>query len=78
MTTPALNRACAERSTTFVREVFRAFQVHLPDYAGRTVSDRDRMGPENDEGRDCLLGWDAPQVHYLCNEYPPAAVAATT
>lgn len=78
MTTPALNRAGAQRSTTFAKEVFRAFHVLLPGYAYWTVSNRDRMDPENDEGKDCLLGGDAPQVHPLCNNYPRAAVVATT
>jgi len=78
MTTLAFNRACVDRSITLARDVSRAFQVHPPDCAHSTVSDWERMGLENDEVSDWMLGWDAPQMDHLCSEYSPASVAATT
>ena len=53
-----LNRARVERSIAIARQVFREFRVTLPPFASWTTSDWDRAGPEYDEVRDCMLGWD--------------------
>lgn len=53
-----LNRARVESSIVIAREVFRAFRINLPLFAGWSVDDWHRAGPEYDEIRDCMLGWD--------------------
>jgi len=58
MSTSALNRARVERSIALAKQVFRTFQISLPGYADWTVADWDLRGPEYDEVRDCMLGWD--------------------
>jgi len=58
MPSAPLNRARVETSIAIAKEVFRAFQVQLPGYANWTTSDWDRAGPEYNEVRDCMLGWD--------------------
>jgi D-lyxose ketol-isomerase len=58
MSTQPLNRARIEASITLAKAVFKHFQVALPAYADWSVADWDRTGPEYNEVRDCLLGWD--------------------
>jgi D-lyxose ketol-isomerase len=53
-----LNRARVEASITIAQTVFRHFQISLPPFARWTTSDWDRAGPEYNEARDCMLGWD--------------------
>src|SRR5688572_20866106 len=53
-----LNRARVEASIALAKTVFRAFQINLPPYARWTSAEWERAGPEFDEVRDCMLGWD--------------------
>ena len=53
-----LNRARIEASIALAKIVFRTFQVNLPPYAYWTAPEWDSVGPECDEVRDCMLGWD--------------------
>ena len=58
MSQPPLNRARVEASIALAQIVFRQFHVALPRFAAWTVADWERAGPEYDEVRDCMLGWD--------------------
>jgi D-lyxose ketol-isomerase len=58
MAAQPLNRARVEASIAIAKIVFRTFQVNLPPFAAWTTTDWDRAGPEFDEVRDCMLGWD--------------------
>ncbi len=53
-----LNRARVEASIAVAKEAFSAFMISLPPFAFWTVADWDRAGPEYDEVRNCMLGWD--------------------
>lgn len=53
-----LKRARVEASIATARIAFRQFQISLPPFANWRVADWDRAGPEFDEVRDCMLGWD--------------------
>ena len=58
MSSLPLNRARVEASIAIARIAFRQFQISLPAFAGWTTADWDRAGPDYDEVRDCMLGWD--------------------
>ncbi|MDO8631564.1 MAG: D-lyxose/D-mannose family sugar isomerase, partial [Phycisphaerales bacterium] len=58
MTTQSLNRARVEASIARAKEVFQSLHVQLPPYAFWRTADWDQAGPEHDEVRDCMLGWD--------------------
>jgi D-lyxose ketol-isomerase len=58
MSSQPLNRARVEASIAIAKVVFRTFQVNFPAFGFWTVADWDRAGPEYDEVRDCMLGWD--------------------
>ena len=58
MSSQPLNRARVEASIAIAKIVFRTFQVNLPPSRLWTIADWDRAGPEYDEVRDCMLGWD--------------------
>ena len=48
-----INRAIEEATQFFAQLGFQ-----LPDYAFWTPEDWEKTGPEADEIRDCMLGWD--------------------
>ena len=58
MASQPLNRARVDASIAIARIVFRTFHVNLPHFSVWTTTDWDRAGPEYDEVRDCMLGWD--------------------
>ena len=58
MSSRPLNRARVEASIASAKIAFRQFQISLPPFARWTTADWDRAGPDYDEVRDCLLGWD--------------------
>lgn len=53
-----LKRSTVEQSIALAREVFSHFGVSLPEFSRWTVDHWTVAGPEYDEVRDCLLGWD--------------------
>jgi D-lyxose ketol-isomerase len=58
MQSQPLNRARVEASIALAKQVFRAFRINLPPFAEWTAKDWDRAGPDCNEVRDCMLGWD--------------------
>lgn len=58
MSSSPLNRARVESSIAIAKEVFRTFKIALPAIAHWSVDDWHRAGPEYDEIRECMLGWD--------------------
>jgi D-lyxose ketol-isomerase len=59
MPTPtALRRSVINRSIEEAQAAFRRFGLHLPPLAFLPAQDWARCGPEWDEVRDCMLGWD--------------------
>jgi D-lyxose ketol-isomerase len=53
-----LKRSLINRSIQQAREAFDRFGIHLPPFAFWTPEEWQAKGPEVDEIRDCLLGWD--------------------
>ncbi len=53
-----LKRSEIERSVETAIQVFQHFGFHLPPFAFWNVEDWQKKGPEADEIRDCMLGWD--------------------
>ena len=53
-----LNSARVEAAVALAKIVFRHFHIALPPFAAWSVADWERAGPEHDEVRDCMLGWD--------------------
>jgi D-lyxose ketol-isomerase len=68
MSSKPLNRARIEASIAIAKQVFGAFKLSLPPFAFWTVSDWDRAGPEYDEVRHCMLGWDV--TDFGSNDFP--------
>jgi len=64
-----LNRARVEASLFIAKIVFAHFKFHLPSYAAWSVADWDRAGPEYNEVRDCMLGWDVTDFGSLDFEH---------
>jgi D-lyxose ketol-isomerase len=58
MSNQPLNRVRVEASIAIAKTALRHFQVSLPPFALWTTTDWDRAGPEYNEVRDCMLGWD--------------------
>ena len=57
LTTP-LRRSVINRSIEEAEEAFRRFGIQLPPLAFLKAQEWGRCGPEWDEVRDCMLGWD--------------------
>jgi D-lyxose ketol-isomerase len=53
-----MKRSDIENAIRTALEVCRHFQLALPPYASWTRADWMSVGPEWDEIRDCMLGWD--------------------
>ncbi len=53
-----LTRSRIEASIATAKIVFRRFRIALPPIAEWTVGDWEGAGPDYDEVRDCMLGWD--------------------
>ncbi len=53
-----MKRSTANRVIETAKEVFASFGLKLPPFAEWTVEDWKSKGPECDEIRKCLLGWD--------------------
>lgn len=53
-----LRRSVINRSIEEAKDAFRRFNIELPPFAFWTTDDWLRKGPECDEIRDCMLGWD--------------------
>ncbi len=54
----SFTRSLVNRSIAEAMAVFSRFNVPLPPFAFWTVDDWHGKGPEVDEIRDCMLGWD--------------------
>jgi D-lyxose ketol-isomerase len=55
---PRLKRSTINRNIEIAQKVFAHFGLHLPPFARWTVDDWAKTGPECDEIRECMLGWD--------------------
>ena len=53
-----LKRSVINRSIEQAKETLRRFGIALPPFAFLSVPDWERCGPEWNEVRDCMLGWD--------------------
>lgn len=53
-----LKRSVVNASINTAKEVIAHFGMHLPPFAHWTVEQWLQMGPDCDEIRDCMLGWD--------------------
>lgn len=53
-----LSRSRVEASITVAKTVFKLFKVELPPFALWSIPEWDQAGPEYDEVRHCMLGWD--------------------
>lgn len=53
-----LSSSMVNQSILRAREVFEHFRIYLPDYADWDLNQWEAAGPEADESRDCMLGWD--------------------
>lgn len=53
-----LSRSIINESIWVAQEVAKHFKFNLPDYAYWTTVEWDMAGPEYDEIRHCMLGWD--------------------
>ena len=53
-----LTRAIVNRSIRQAQQCFERFGIALPPFALWTVKDWATKGPDCDEVRDCMLGWD--------------------
>lgn len=53
-----LTRSIVNESIAKAKERFQRFGIALPPFAYWTVRDWENKGPEHDEIRDCMLGWD--------------------
>jgi hypothetical protein len=53
-----LRRSVINRSIDEAKEAFRRFGIRLPPLGDLTAREWDGRGPEWDEVRDCMLGWD--------------------
>jgi D-lyxose ketol-isomerase len=59
-----LKRSVVNRSIELAQAVFAEHGLHLPPFAFWTAADWDAKGPEVDEIRDCMLGWDVTDFGY--------------
>ena len=57
-TTTPLRRSVINRSIRAAAEMFAHAGIALPPFANWSVAEWQRKGPEADEIRDCMLGWD--------------------
>lgn len=64
-----LSRSVAETFIARAKIVFAHFQLQLPPYAFWTAADWETKGPECDEIRDCMLGWDVTDFGSLSFEH---------
>ncbi len=53
-----LKRSTINKSIEVAKGVFSRSGLHLPEFAFWTTGDWLKVGPEADEIRDCMLGWD--------------------
>ena len=53
-----LKRSEINGSIAAAKQQFQTFGLHLPPFAFWTVAQWNEAGPEYDEIRDCMLGWD--------------------
>lgn len=53
-----LTRSAVEHSVATAQLVFQHFNLVLPAFSRWLVDDWNEAGPEYDEVRDCMLGWD--------------------
>ncbi len=58
MSRSQLKRSTVEHCIATARRVFAHFNVALPPLASWGVAEWERAGPDLDEVRDCMLGWD--------------------
>jgi D-lyxose ketol-isomerase len=58
MPLPLLCRSQLEASIGLAKNVFAKFTIALPPFAFWTAADWHDAGPEYDEIRECMLGWD--------------------
>jgi len=53
-----MKRSLINQTIELAKEVFASIHFHLPPFAHWTVEDWKTKGPEADEIRKCMLGWD--------------------
>ena len=53
-----LTRSIINQSIQTAQQVIQHFSVQMPDFANFTAAQWDNLGPDYDEIRNCMLGWD--------------------
>ena len=61
-----MKRSVVNRTIEIARQAFQAAGFTLPPFAFWTVEDWKRIGPEADEIRYCMLGWDVTDFGQGC------------
>lgn len=54
----SLNRSTINQSIAVAKTVFNYFGFHMPPWSDWPYQQWEQAGPEYDEVRDCMLGWD--------------------
>jgi D-lyxose ketol-isomerase len=63
-----LTRSCVEANIALAKVVLAQFQIALPPFAYWGINEWNSRGPEYDEVRHCMLGWDV--TDFGSNDFP--------